>query len=85
MSFTQVFEQLDWSSISMDIMSKTDMDVRRALAKPKPDLEDFKALISPAAEPYLEQMAQMSYSKNAPALWLQCRYVCSPLSIKPLC
>lgn len=64
MSFTLIFEQLDWSSISMDIMSKTDMDVRRALAKPKPDLEDFKALISPAAEPYLEQMAQMSYSKT---------------------
>ncbi|WP_337232323.1 radical SAM protein, partial [Vibrio cholerae] len=28
----------------------------------KRDLEDFKALISPAAEPYLEQMAKFSYS-----------------------
>ncbi|MFX3770182.1 2-iminoacetate synthase ThiH, partial [Streptococcus suis] len=32
------------------------------LNKPKRDLEDFKALISPAAEAYLEQMAQLSYS-----------------------
>ncbi|GAM65929.1 thiazole biosynthesis protein thiH [Vibrio ishigakensis] len=64
MSFTQVFEQLDWSSISLDIMSKTEMDVRRALTKTKLDLEDFKALISPAAEPYLEQMAQLSHQRT---------------------
>jgi 2-iminoacetate synthase len=44
----------------MSIFSKTAADVERALSKPKRDLEDFKALISPAAEPYLEQMAQQS-------------------------
>ncbi|CAM4272063.1 2-iminoacetate synthase ThiH [Vibrio agarivorans] len=62
MSFLQRFNQLDWDDISLSIMSKTAADVKRALGKSKRDLEDFKALISPAAEPYLEQMAQQSYA-----------------------
>ena len=36
------------------------MDVERALSAVKPDLEDFKALISPAAKAYLETMATKS-------------------------
>ncbi|HBH7909060.1 2-iminoacetate synthase ThiH [Vibrio parahaemolyticus] len=62
MSFYDRFQQLDWDDISMSIYAKTAQDVERALAKPKRDLEDFKTLISPAAEPYLEQMAKLSYS-----------------------
>ncbi|ODZ74752.1 thiamine biosynthesis protein ThiH [Vibrio parahaemolyticus] len=62
MSFYDRFQQLDWDDISMSIYAKTAQDVERALATPKRDLEDFKALISPAAEPYLEQMAKLSYS-----------------------
>ncbi|KOY33507.1 2-iminoacetate synthase ThiH [Vibrio parahaemolyticus] len=62
MSFYDRFQQLDWDDISMSIYAKTAQDVERALAKPKRDLEDFKALISPAAELYLEQMAKISYS-----------------------
>lgn len=62
MSFYDRFQQLDWDDISMSIYAKTAQDVERALAKSKRDLEDFKALISPAAEPYLEQMAKISYS-----------------------
>ncbi|EII2985932.1 2-iminoacetate synthase ThiH [Vibrio parahaemolyticus] len=62
MSFYDRFQQFDWDDISMSIYAKTAQDVERALAKPKRDLEDFKALISPAAEPYLEQMAKISYS-----------------------
>ncbi|MCX8857258.1 2-iminoacetate synthase ThiH [Vibrio parahaemolyticus] len=62
MSFYDRFQQLYWDDISMSIYAKTAQDVERALAKPKRDLEDFKALISPAAEPYLEQMAKLSYS-----------------------
>ncbi|OLQ95727.1 thiamine biosynthesis protein ThiH [Vibrio ponticus] len=60
MSFLQQFNQLNWDDISLSILSKTADDVERALSKSKRDLEDFKALISPAAEPYLEQMAQAS-------------------------
>ncbi|EKQ5902417.1 2-iminoacetate synthase ThiH [Vibrio parahaemolyticus] len=62
MSFYDRFQLLDWDDISMSIYAKTAQDVERALAKPKRDLEDFKALISPAAEPHLEQMAKLSYS-----------------------
>ncbi len=62
MSFYDRFKQFNWDDISMSIYTKTAKDVERALAKPKRDLEDFKALISPAAEAYLEQMAKLSYS-----------------------
>nr|WP_086938349.1 2-iminoacetate synthase ThiH [Thaumasiovibrio occultus] len=59
-TFSDVFNQMDWDDIRLSIYSKTTADVERALRKPKRDLEDFKALISPAAEPFLEQMAQQS-------------------------
>ena len=62
MSFVEQFKKLDWDDISMSIYAKTASDVEQALSKPKRNLEDFKALISPAAEPYLEQMAQLSYT-----------------------
>lgn len=38
--------------------SYTSADVERALANDECSLEDFKALLSPAAEPYIEEMAQ---------------------------
>ncbi|GLP95692.1 2-iminoacetate synthase ThiH [Paraferrimonas sedimenticola] len=60
MRFAEQIRGLDWSALSLQINSKTDADVRRALAKPKRDLEDFKALISPAAERHVEAMAQLS-------------------------
>ena len=62
MSFVEQFKRLNWDDISMSIYAKTAQDVERALNKPKRDLEDFKALISPAGEGYLEQMAQLSYA-----------------------
>ncbi len=60
MSFVEQLRQYDWDQISLSIMSKTAQDVERALSRTKRDLNDFQALISPAAEPYLEQMAQLS-------------------------
>ncbi|WP_153445597.1 2-iminoacetate synthase ThiH [Vibrio algicola] len=62
MSFIEHFKKLDWDNIKLSIYSKTAEDVERALGKNKLDLEDFKALISPAAESYIEQMAQQSYA-----------------------
>lgn len=38
--------------------SYTSADVERALANDECSLDDFKALLSPAAEPYIEEMAQ---------------------------
>ncbi|MGD8234078.1 2-iminoacetate synthase ThiH [Vibrio sp. TRT 1302] len=62
MSFVEQYKKYNWHDISMSIYAKTAKDVENALTKSRRDLEDFKALISPAAEPYLEQMAQLSYS-----------------------
>ena len=43
---------------SYDYKQYTKQDVLRALHHDTCSIEDFKALLSPAAEPYLEQMAQ---------------------------
>ena len=58
--FSDELEKIDWDETTRKIMSKTDADVRRALTKSHCDVEDFMAMLSPAAEPYLEQMAQLS-------------------------
>ena len=58
--FSDYLDTISWEVTTQRIMGKTDADVRRALAKSRCDVEDFMALISPAAEPYLEQMAQLS-------------------------
>ena len=60
MWFSEELEKISWEQTTRDIYEKTDADVRRALAKKSLDVEDFKALISPAATPYLEVMAQLS-------------------------
>ncbi len=62
MSFTRTFEQNNWHDIEAGIYSKKDTDVNRALHKKgNRSLEDFMALISPAAAPYLEEMALLSH------------------------
>ncbi len=58
--FSDELEKIDWDETTRKIMSKTDADVRHALTKSHCDVEDFMAMLSPAAEPYLEQMAQLS-------------------------
>ncbi|SHK22522.1 tyrosine lyase ThiH [Maribacter aquivivus] len=59
-SFKTLFDTYNWDDTLASIFSKTEHDVLRALSNTKRDLEDFKALLSPAAKPYLEQMAQLS-------------------------
>ncbi|KAF9660113.1 2-iminoacetate synthase ThiH [Tenacibaculum sp. Mcav3-52] len=59
-TFTTIFNQYNWDETLQSIFNKTSVDVESALSKDKLDLEDFKALISPAAKPFLEQMAQRS-------------------------
>ncbi len=56
-----VMEQFD----SYDYSKYTAADVRRALAKDKCSVEDFKALLSPAAEPFLEQMAEKAQRETS--------------------
>ena len=58
--FSDELSMISWEETSRKIQAKTDSDVRRALSKERCDVEDFMALLSPAAEPYLEQMARLS-------------------------
>src|SRR5690606_6273587 len=59
-SFNDVFQSLKWEEVKASIYAKTISDVESALSAGTRSLEDFKALISPAAAPYLEQMARLS-------------------------
>src|ERR1700761_3815664 len=59
--FTEFFNQYEWGVVKQGIYGKAAADVERALSRPHRDLEDFKALISPAAAVYLEEMAQLSH------------------------
>ncbi len=45
--------------------SYTAADVKRALMKDSLDIEDFAALLSPAAEPFIEEMAQKAKQETA--------------------
>lgn len=58
--FSEYLKNISWQETTERIYAKTDADVRRALNREYGDIEDFMALISPAAEPYLEQMAVLS-------------------------
>ena len=60
MEFYDTIKDLTWEEMTKSIYNKTRQDVERALGKEFLNLEDFKALISPAAENYLETMAQLS-------------------------
>ncbi|MEE0267163.1 MAG: 2-iminoacetate synthase ThiH [Bacteroidales bacterium] len=59
-SFYDIVKSLSWQEVTDSIYSKTENDVVRALSKKYLDIEDFKALVSPKAEKYLEQMAFFS-------------------------
>ena len=58
--FSEELEKCPWEETTSHIAAKTAADVERALAKKHVDIDDFMALISPAAAPYLEAMAQRS-------------------------
>ena len=58
--FSEELEKIDWEETTKAIYSKTESDVLRALGKEHCDVDDFMALISPAAAKYLEPMAQLS-------------------------
>lgn len=58
--FQQIFNSFNWEEVKQSIYAKTSANVECAMHKSKRDIEDFKALISPAALPYLEQLSQLS-------------------------
>lgn len=57
MSFYDIWQQLEWSRLEQMISGATAQEVERALARDTIGVAEFAALISPAAEPYLAQMA----------------------------
>lgn len=63
-SFTDILAQYSWEEVTSSIYAKTAMDVERALSHDRCDLEDFKALLSPSAQAYLEPMAQKSHQRT---------------------
>ncbi|MFH2142809.1 MAG: 2-iminoacetate synthase ThiH [Bacteroidota bacterium] len=58
--FKKEFSKYDWEKIKKSIYSKKAKEVEYVLEKPEINLDDFKALISPAAKPFLEFMAKKS-------------------------
>lgn len=58
--FSQELDKISWEETTNSIYAKTETDVRKALAKEQLTVDDFMALVSPAAEPFLETMAQLS-------------------------
>lgn len=60
MSFSEELEKISWEASTTAIYNMTTADVERALSKKHLDVLDFMALISPAAEPYIEVMAKLS-------------------------
>lgn len=58
--FSDELNNIDWDETTHKIYSSTDNDVRRALSKAHCNVDDFMAMLSPAAEPYLETMARLS-------------------------
>ncbi len=84
MSFTDVMNTLHWEEERLSLYAKTAADVERALARTRLDLEDFKALISPAAEAYLETMAQLSHRKTVQRFGLN-QQLFAPLYLSNAC
>jgi len=61
-SFYHTMHAHNWQDLQAQIAGVTPVMVRRALSHAgHGDVEDFIALISPTAEPYLEQMAALSH------------------------
>ncbi|QNL51193.1 2-iminoacetate synthase ThiH [Olivibacter sp. SDN3] len=62
--FTETFKKYSWEQEQVSLYAKTATDVQNALRKNKRSYEDFKALISPAASPFLEHMALLSHQET---------------------
>ena len=62
MSFKEVIQKYDPLQVIAEIEAMTAADVQRALAAEQLDNRDFMALLSPAAEDFLEEMAQKAHA-----------------------
>jgi 2-iminoacetate synthase len=62
MSFLEIINQYDPQQVLAEIESRTAADVERALNNQRLGARDLQALLSPAAEPFLEPMAQKAHA-----------------------
>lgn len=62
MSFAEKIKKYNWDIVKSAILAKTADDVRTALNAAKRTHDDLLALLSPAAEPFIEEMAQQAHS-----------------------
>jgi len=62
-TFTDIWKQHDFATVAARIAAASEADVRRALGKQGRglNLDDLAALLSPAAAPFLEEMAALSH------------------------
>jgi len=58
--FYDELKKYSWDATTQEILGMTSADVEAALSRPVATVRDFMALISPAATPYIEQMAALS-------------------------
>lgn len=61
MSFFDEINGYAWGEVREAIAGCSRIDVERALASPSPNREDLMSLLSPAAAPFLEEMAQRAH------------------------
>jgi 2-iminoacetate synthase len=61
MSFYDEIRRTDWTEIEREIEARTAADVESALGATALNLDHFISLLSPAAEGYLEEMAQRAH------------------------
>ncbi len=68
MSFLSVYQQHSFASVAASIATRTSRDVEHALARARSghtlSLDDLAALLSPAAAPHLETMAQLAHRRT---------------------
>ncbi|NLI81365.1 MAG: 2-iminoacetate synthase ThiH [Deltaproteobacteria bacterium] len=62
MTFNDEMKAYRWESIEGEIMSRSRSHVEKALSSRTLDLDGLMSLVSPAAEPYLEEIAQRAHS-----------------------
>ncbi|MCE5245242.1 MAG: 2-iminoacetate synthase ThiH [Desulfobacteraceae bacterium] len=61
MNFYDELRQYDWTGIEREILRRTPADVERALGAGALTMDDFMSLVSPAAEPFVEEMARKAH------------------------
>jgi 2-iminoacetate synthase len=61
LSFYEDARRFHWEEIKKEIQTVSWAHVERALSASRLELRDFLSLLSPAAEPYLEQMARRAH------------------------